>query len=216
MKRNILLASLLAIASSGAMAQNANFKAGPYAGIEFGFATVKDQSQSSANQIVGILGGRATVTQSQSIFDGRIFGGYKIIENIDLELGYTQSSTLSQTVTGVTGGSVAYSGKADISYSGFDYSILVRPSLSTGLNGLFFRAGGTYLTQQDKVSLSAGGASASATNNTSGSGYLLGLGYDIPLTKSIDVRAAYNYVGNIAGVANSYSNRFSIGILGKF
>jgi opacity protein-like surface antigen len=216
MKRNLFLVSLLAIASSGAMAQSSNFKAGPYAGIEFGFATVKDQTQSTANSLVSILGGTAAVTQNQSIFDGRIFGGYKIIENIDLELGYTQSSTLSQTATGVSGGGIAYSGKADISYSGFDYSILVRPSLSTGLNGLFFRAGGTYLTQQNKVSLSAGGASASETSNTSGSGYLLGLGYDIPLTKSIDVRAAYNYVGNIAGVANSYSNRFSVGILGKF
>ena len=216
MKKNLLLASLLVVTSSTVMAQNSNFKAGPYAGIEFGFAMLKDQSQSTANDLVRILGGTATVTQSKSIFDGRIYGGYKLIENIDLELGYTQSNTISQTAVGRTGAGIAYTGNADISYGGLDYSILLRPSLSTGFNGLFFRAGGTYLTQQDKTTVAGGGAAASATSNTSGSGYLLGLGYDIAITKSLDARLGYNYVGNIAGVANNYSNRFSIGILGKF
>jgi opacity protein-like surface antigen len=111
---------------------------------------------------------------------------------------------------------VAYTANADISYSGVDYSVLLRPSISTGLNNLYFRIGGTYYTQKADVSIAGGGVSASQNVNTSGTGYLLGLGYDIPVSKSVDVRAAYNYVGNIAGVSNSYSNRFSIGILGKF
>lgn len=217
MKKKLLVAALFAAATTtGAFAQSSQFKPGFYAGVELGYATVKDQTQESANTLVGILGGSATVTQDSSIFDGRIFGGYKIIENIDIEVGYAQSGTVSQTASGRTSGNVAYSGNVDISYNGFDYSILLRPSISTGLNNLYFRVGGTYLTQKASASLSAAGASASTTQNTSGSGYILGLGYDIPLTKSVDVRAAYNYLGNIAGVSNSYSNRFSIGILGKF
>lgn len=215
MKKKLLAIALLS-ATTGVMAQSNQFKPGFYAGIELGYATVKDQTQESANTLVNILGGSATVTQDSSIFDGRVFGGYKIIENIDLEIGYAQSNTISQTASGRTSGNVAYSGNIDVSYNGLDYSILLRPSMSTGLNNLYFRVGGTYLTQKASASLSAAGASASTTQNTSGSGYILGLGYDIPVSKSVDIRAAYNYLGNIAGVSNNYSNRFSVGILGKF
>lgn len=216
MKKNLLAVALLSLAATGAMAQSATFKPGFYAGVELGYATLDDQTQKTANSLVSTLGGRATVTQDSGIFDGRIFGGYKVIENIDLELGYTQSGTVSQTASGVTSGNVAYTANNDVSYNGVDYSVLLRPSLSTGLNNLYFRVGGTYLTQKSQVSASAGGASASQTTNTSGSGYLIGIGYDIPVSKSVDIRAAYNYVGNIAGVSDTYSNRFSVGLLGKF
>lgn len=214
--KKILLVAALSLATTGAMAQTASFKPGFYAGIELGYASLKDQTQETANDLVGAVGGRVSVTQDSGIFDGRIFGGYKIVENIDFEIGFTQSGTASQTASGVSRANVPYSANADISYSGLDYSVLLRPSISTGFNNLFFRIGGTYLSQKSQISASGGGASASQTINTSGSGYLLGLGYDIPVSKSIDVRAAYNYVGNIAGVSNNYSNRFSIGLLGRF
>lgn len=216
MKKNLLVAALLSVAATGAMAQSATFKPGFYAGVELGYAQLKDQTQETANTLVNSVGGRVTVTQDSGIFDGRLFGGYKVIENIDLELGFTQSATVSQTASGVSRTNVAYTANNDVSYSGVDYSVLLRPSLSTGFNNLYFRVGGTYLTQKSQISASAGGASASQTINTSGSGYLLGVGYDIPVSKSVDIRAAYNYVGNIAGVSNNYSNRFSVGLLGKF
>jgi opacity protein-like surface antigen len=216
MKKKLLVAALFAFVGTSAMAQSSTFKPGFYAGIELGYAQVEDQTQETATALVSSLGGRATVTQDSAVFDGRIFGGYKIIENIDFELGLAQSSTVSQTVSGVSGGSVSYTGKADISYSGVDYSVLLRPSISTGLNNLYVRVGGTYLTQKQDVSLSTSGYSASSALNTSGSGYILGVGYDIPVSKSVDIRAAYNYLGNIAGISNNYTNRFSIGVLGKF
>ncbi len=216
MKKKILFATLLSLGATGAFAQSSGFKPGFYAGVELGYAQVEDQTQNTANSLVRTLGGSATVTQDSSIFDGRVFGGYKVIENIDLEIGYAQSGTVSQNASGRTSGGTAYTANADISYSGFDYSVLLRPSISTGLNNLYFRVGGTYLTQKTQVSASAAGSSASATTNTSGSGYIVGLGYDIPISKSVDFRAAYNYLGNIAGVSDSKSNRFSVGILGKF
>jgi opacity protein-like surface antigen len=157
-----------------------------------------------------------TVTQDLAIFDGIIFGGYKVTENISLEVGYAQSSSATTTASGRTGGSVAYTGSGEVSYSGFDFSVLLRPSMSTGFNNLFLRAGGTSLTQETSLSVSAGGTSASATDSTSGMGYILGVGYDFPINKTLDVRVAYNYLGNIAGESNNYANRFSIGLLGKF
>lgn len=216
MKKKLLVAAIFAAVGTSAVAQSSTFKPGIYAGAELGYAQLKDQTQETANALVNAVGGRVTVTQDRGIYDGRVFGGYKVIENIDLELGYTQSGKATQTATGVSRTNVAYTANADVSYSGVDYSVLLRPSLSSGLNNLYFRVGGTYLTQKTDVSVSTVAAAAAQSTNTSGSGYLLGVGYDIPVSKSVDIRAAYNYVGNIAGVSNNYSNRFSVGLLGKF
>jgi len=216
MKKKLLVAAIFAAVGTSAIAQSSTFKPGFYAGVELGYAKVEDQTQETANALVSSLGGSARVTQDSSVSDGRVFGGYKIIENIDFELGYAQSSTVSMTIAGVSRSNVSYTGSADISYSGADYSVLLRPSISTGLNNLYVRVGGTYLTQKQDVTVSTTGYSASSALNTSGTGYILGVGYDIPVSKSVDIRAAYNYLGNIAGISNNYSNRFSIGILGKF
>ncbi len=212
----IIAAALLTLGTTGAMAQSNQFKPGFYGGIELGYAQLENRTQDTANRLVGLLGGSVTVTQDSAIFDGRIFGGYKIIEYIDFELGYTQSGTASQTAAGRTSGNVAYSGNVDISYSGLDYSVLLRPSIASGFNNLFLRAGGTYLTQKAEASFSAAGATATSTTNTSGGGFIVGVGYDVPVSKSVDFRASYNYLSNIAGVSGTYSNRFSVGILGKF
>jgi opacity protein-like surface antigen len=216
MKKELLIASCLVMAGSSAFAQSASFVPGFYAGVELGYARVEDQTQETASALVGAFGGSVTVTQDLAIFDGRIFGGYKVTENISLEVGYAQSSSATTTASGRTGGSVAYTGSGEVSYSGFDFSVLLRPSMSTGFNNLFLRAGGTSLTQETSLSVSAGGTSASATDSTSGMGYILGVGYDFPINKTLDVRVAYNYLGNIAGESNNYANRFSIGLLGKF
>jgi hypothetical protein len=216
MKKIILVSTLLSLGANGVFAQSSGFKPGFYAGAEFGYASVKDESSDIASSLRSVLGGTATASQSTSLYDGRAFVGYKIIEHVDLEVGYSQSSNVNFNASGSTSGGNAYSVSGDVSMSGVDYSLLLRPSISSGFNKLFLRAGGTYLTQKININASANGNRASGTTNTSGSGYLLGLGYDLPISKDIDVRAAYTYVGNIAGESNNYSNRFSIGILGKF
>jgi hypothetical protein len=213
MKKRLLALALLS-ATTGVMAQSLILT--PYAGIEAGYDTVQNRAQANANSLVAQLGGSAAVTQNTSMYDGRIFGGLKVIENIDLELGYALTSNVTSNAAGVTRGAVAYTAQANSYYNGLDYSVLLRPSVSSGFNNLFLRVGGTYLTQNNSVSASTAYSSASTWNNVSGSGYIVGLGYDVPLDKTFDFRAAYNYLGNIAGISNNYTNRFSIGILGKF
>lgn len=216
-KLSKLLIAAGLITSSIAVVNAQTFQAGPYAGLEFGAEKVQNQTQSTANALVSAVGGSASVTQDTTMYDGRIFGGYKVIENVDLELGYTQTSTINMNYTGRSGGGVAYSGNANLNVNGVDYSVLLRPSISSGFNGLFFRVGGTYLSSNQNASLAASnGASASSSLNKSGSGYIVGLGYDYPITKDFDFRASYNYLGNVAGISNNYANRLAIAILGKF
>lgn len=218
MKKKLLLVSaLLASASTIANAQSTVFTPGFYVGAEAGYEKVKDQTAATASSLVSALGGSASVTQGTNMYDGRLFAGYKIIENIDAELGYTWTSTVTQNFAGVSRGGVAYSGSSNLSVNGADYSVLLRPNISTGFNNLFFRVGGTYLSQNTNANIATSiGTSASSSLNKSGSGYIVGLGYDYAVTKDIDVRAAYNYLGNIAGISNNYTNRFSIGVLAKF
>lgn len=216
MKKLLLSAGLLSvIASFGANAQS--FVAGPYAGVEVGVVGIKDQAQSTANALVSAVGGSATVTQDTRLYDGRIFAGYKVIQYVDLELGYTQTSNANMNYTGRSSGNVAYSGNANFNVSGLDYSAIFRPSLASGFNNLFVRVGGTYLSQNQSNTLAASnGAYASSSLNKSGGGYILGFGYDLPINQTFDVRAAYNYLGNIAGISDNSASRFSIGLLGKF
>ena len=216
MKKLLLSAGLIGtVASFSVNAQS--FIAGPYAGVEVGVSGIKDQAQSTANALVSAVGGSASVTQDTRLYDARIFAGYKVIQYVDLELGYTQTSTANMNYSGRSSGNVAYSGNANFSVSGIDYSAILRPSLASGFNNVFVRVGGTYLSQNQNNSLAASnGAYASSNLNKSGGGYILGLGYDLPIDKTFDVRAAYNYLGNIAGISNNYANRFSIGLVGKF
>lgn len=215
MKKIILTIGLIGAAATFSVNAQ-SFVAGPYAGVEIGVDSAQNRAQENANSLVSQVGGSASVTQNTSLYDGRVFGGYKVIENVDLELGYILTSNITSNATGISRGNVAYTAQAKTYYNGFDYSVLLRPSLSTGLNNLFLRVGGTYLTQNNTVSASSAYSSASTWNNVSGSGYIVGIGYDIPVSKTFDVRAAYNYLGNISGVSNNSTNRISVGLVGKF
>ena len=145
-KLSKLLIATGLVASSIAVASAQSFKAGPYAGLEFGAEKVQNQTQSTANALVAAVGGSASVTQDTTMYDGRIFGGYKIVEYVDLELGYTQTSTTNMNYSGRSSGGTAYSGNANLNVNGADYSVLLRPSIASGFNGLFFRVGGSYLS----------------------------------------------------------------------
>ena len=103
--------------------------------------------------------------------------------------------------------------KEDLGITVLDYSVLLRPSISTGFNNLYVRLGGTWA----KENVSTSGTNVSGGNwNTTGSGYLYGLGYDQPIDKTFDARFQINRLQNIAGQSSDRATVFSVGFLGKF
>ena len=176
--------------TSIAQAQSMNNSTNFYVGADLGYSSVSDNSQQLANALVTSVGGSATVTQNTGVAIGRLFGGYKINENFALELGYGASSNVNYSFSGISRSSVAYTGSASESIYGLDYAVVVRPSVSTKLNNLYFKAGGTYFTDKVSISLATSSVSASSGNNTSGTGYLLGVGYDMPVAQDIDFRVS--------------------------
>ncbi len=213
--KNILLASaiLTALVSSNALAEDAK-TSGAYAGAELGYSRVKNDAQEVANGLVSELGGSVIVTQDSGVAVGRLFAGYNINENIAVELGYLHTADINLNAAGVAGNSVAYTGAADTSIKGVDYAVLIRPSASTGLNGVFAKVGGHSLKASTDMSLT-GTSTVSFNDSVKGSGFLLGLGYQAPISSNIDARATYTYYDNVAG-EDGHANVFSLGILAKF
>lgn len=195
--------------------QAQTFTPGFYAGAELGSSQVKDQSGSVSSALVSGVGGTANASQDKNVFTGRIFGGYKIIENVDVELGYFQTSSYSLNFNGTSGGGTAYSGSASQKLSGFDYSVLLRPSISSGFNGVFLRLGGHYSKVKADVSVT-GITTAVASGDQNGSGFVAGLGYDLNVADNIAIRAEYTHFDNIGGSSSNSADTVMIGVVGKF
>jgi opacity protein-like surface antigen len=187
-----------------------------YGGGELGDSQMKDQSGSFSASMASMLGGTANASQDKNVFSGRLFAGYKIIENVDIELGYFQSNSYSINDNGVTGSGFAYSGNVSMKFSGFDYAVLLRPSISSGFNGAFLRLGGQHSKVAIDTTATVGTATASASGSQTGNGYMIGFGYDFNVAKNVDIRAEYNHMDSLGGNSNNVADTILIGVVGKF
>ncbi len=211
-----LAATAAIVTSLGAVQAQSNPPEKFYAGLEVGHTNVSDSTGALTNGLVSQLGGSASATQDSSINDYRIFGGYKLNENVNFELGYLQTSSLGANFSGRSSGSVAYAGSAASKFAGLDYSVLLRPDVATGMNGLFFRLGGHSLKSTSDASITVLGRTTSSSTNQSGSGTMFGIGYDINIAKNADARVSLNRLNKIAGESDSTATVLSIGVLTRF
>jgi hypothetical protein len=186
-----------------------------YIGAEYG-AIRFNNTGSLASALVSTVGGSATSVQDTGMTVGRLFGGLLINENISAELGYVLTGNANASFSGVSRTNVSYSGSATQKASGFDYSALIRPSVSTGLNGLFFRVGGHSMTVDSSITLVTGVGAGVASGSTSGTGSLYGIGYDIELDKKSNVRLGYTTYNSVAGTSGSDVTAFTVGFVSKF
>lgn len=209
--KKLLIASLLSMPLISIAAENQ----GPYLGLEVGYTRIDDAAQQTANDLVRVLGGSATVRSDTSMAIGKIFAGYQFTENFSAEIGTYRTSDFDMSASGVTSGSAAYTASSSTNVYGVEGSFLVRPSVSTGLNGLFVRAGGHWDKAETDVTASANGGSATGNYWVSGSGFLAGAGYDVNVDKNLTGRVSYTYYDSVAGT-DAYANVGSISLMYKF
>jgi hypothetical protein len=209
--KKILLASLLTLPVLAIAADNQ----GPYLGLEVGYTRIDDAAQQTANNLVRAVGGSAVVSSDTGMAIGKVFAGYQFTENFSAEIGAYRTSDFDMKAAGISGGSVAYTATSSTNVYGIEGSLLVRPSISTGLNGLFLRAGGHWDKAESDVSAAGAGATATGNYWVSGSGFLAGAGYDVNVDKNLTGRVSYTYYDSVAGT-DAYANVGSVSLMYKF
>lgn len=189
---------------------------GFYFGGEFGSASVENRAQEIADEIVRRTGGTAVVSQTVRNGYGRIFGGVELNENIGVEVGYTQTRKFGLRATGLID-STAYRFSGDVDVSGFDYSVILRPSVDSGFNDFFLRLGGHYLKTSGSGSASAAGISVSGSiPDESGSGLQFGVGYDWTFHENFDARVSVTRLNKVSGFSGNSATLVAVGILARF
>jgi opacity protein-like surface antigen len=163
--KKLLTASLMALISVNTLAAGKE----SYVGIELGYMNVKADGGGSDGSGIG-----------------RVFGGYNFNESIGVELGAYRMATYEYRSNSLN---------ANVDNWGIDYSLLLRPNKSSGLNGLFVRAGGHWSeTSIDACIFSC------ASGSQSGSGFLAGVGYDAKFNESTSARISYTYRDSISSL----------------
>jgi Outer membrane protein beta-barrel domain len=188
---------------------SAEFVRGPYVGVELNRAMLDDQSSALAPSYLPASSYNITLnSQTTAITGGRVFFGYKVHENIDLEAAYYQDQGVNVNYGGtdITDNTVTKSVNIFYKARGFDYSILFRPSIFTGMNGLFLRLGGhtsivdynqlTTTTYSDRITPTDTKTKSGSLTN---SGYFGGIGYDLVINKNFSMRTEFTYTPNLNG-----------------
>jgi OOP family OmpA-OmpF porin len=187
-----------------------------YWGGEVGISHLDDQTGIVSSGLVSEVGGSASASQDKNVTSFKVFGGYRYTENLDLEVGYFQSSTAHMNFNGVSSGSVAYTGNVNLKFSGFEYAANLRPNVSSGWNDLYFRIGGHSSKLDADMSIAANAVSASANKSYSGTGTLYGIGYDQKFNETTKIRYAAVKYSKVGGESDSGGTVYSIGLVKSF
>ena len=217
MKKLILMTVVAGAFSSVSYAEG--FTPKFYGGLEVGYAQNEDQTTDLASAMVDILGGSTVATQDKYLTEFRIFGGYKVTENIDVEFGYMQSSDNKLGVTGTTGASLgnsAYTANFTSVVSGYDYGVLLRPNISSGLNEYFFKIGGHRYDNKISGDFKIATTTLPYDDTTKGSGTLYGVGYDAKLGDDMAARLSLIHYAKISGESDNKATIFSVAITKAF
>ena len=211
MKKKLLLATLLAVAGTGAMAQS-KFE-GAYGQIGVGYESVSPSFSSSGITIAGV----GTVPISTSVSNGNSFAGVATIGYMgaitkDFLLGIgaeyepfnSSSANYSYSAAGTT---VSGTWKKQNSYN-----IFLSPATPVGADGLLYGKVG-YTGAQIQAT------EAGTSNSQNLNGYMLGVGYKQIISGGLYGFGEVNYAsysnnsntysGVVSGRAYSYTNTVS-------
>ena len=185
---------------------------GFYVGGQLGVMSFKNFTDDDAQ---GISGPHST-SQDTQLAVGRLFTGYNINPLVGIELGYLQMADAKGSLSGTTAGGSKYGFDYTYRNSGFDLSAVVHPFESSrngnqAPSGLFLRAGvSQYTTSVNWVS-----GSYTGSDSKTGTGTMLGLGYDWKLGPGA-LRLDATLHQSMADITNNDSLALSAGYVYPF
>ena len=171
-----------------------------YFGVEGGLGFADIRADETASVFVNTFGGIVNYEYDEADLAGRLSIGYGKNDMFDIELGYFFTADFNATYNGVAGNGVVYSATETYSASGIDISALIRPN-----SGDFFVRVGMHNSEVEGQGnfVIPGVGSANVSAKQSGSGLLVGLGYDWSLDDRSFARVSYSFYDKLGGIDNS-------------
>ena len=207
-----------AIAAGAACASNAQADVlnHVYAGVGVSYSAISDRLNNAAKKEASLGAFDVSTSQGKNVASGRLFVGYDLNDNIAFEVGYLRWQDISANLDISANGTQIAQGKLTAKYSGFDYSVLLRPSKNNAMHNFFGRLGGTYMNTAISGTITGARGTIPIVGKESGSGWLVGAGYDYQMNKTWLVRPEFSYYGNISGASDSSARNFGINLIGRF
>ena len=206
---SISLASIVSITTANAE--------GYYLGAGFGYNSLSSNyfEDYTAN-LISQNGGSNTASLTKSVANLRLIGGIKINKQISTELGYFRSGNLGSSYVGTTSNNSVYSSDWTSTISGFDVSAILRPSTLPKLNNYFINIGMHHYGIHGSGFHTSGTFVDNIQEKWSGTGPLLGGGYDLKLNKFVDLRFNFTRYFKVGGVHEDNMNNFSISLIENY
>lgn len=193
--RKILITTFATFFASSTIASAEDSKVG--FGIELGMAGFDIGAEQTAQTIANLAGQAVTYSYDKSTSIGRVFIDYRLSDDFLIEAGYFSSSKLDASYT-LAGASATESYTA----KGLDLSTVYLPKESSG----FFKAGIHSSEVAGVGSITIGGTTYAANASYSGTGILIGAGFQFDNT-----RVGLTYYGDIGGNSKANSTVAYIG-----
>ena len=156
-------------------------------GVDLGFGFIDIGADDTAQTIANLSGSTTTVTYDTGSWFGRVYGEYKIADAtyIDIGLFTTGDVTAKYTLSGAT---------ASESYSanGVDVSAVIKENEK---EGLFVKGGFHSSTIDGNADVTISGTTYAAQATASGTGFLIGGGFDFDDGQ----RAGATFYSNLGG-----------------
>lgn len=177
-----------------------------YFGVEGGLGFADIGAKETAQQIANLAGSTVTVTYDRATYAGRLFVGAEVTKAIRIEAGYFSTGNL--TAKYVLSGASA---KESYTASGFDIAAIMKPENQP----FYFKAGVHSSKVSGNGSITIGGSTYSADAKASGTGMLLGAGYEETIDATTSWTLGLTYYNRVAGESRS-ATLASAGIMKKF
>ena len=166
-------------------------------GVEGGFTWADIRAEETAQILANASGSTVSYEYDDATWMGRIFGDYAINSDIHAEIGYFLTGSLDATYT-ISGASASEGYDA----MGIDLAIVMHTDEA------FFKAGMHSSELNGSANLTIGGTSYAVTESISGSGFLVGGGFE-----SDDSRFGLTYYSDMGGDADSDMVFLSYGVM---
>lgn len=201
-KIKLLVSGTMLLVATAASAQAVKAERGFYVGLEGGAATydtdIERDRDVRENNDAGLV---------------RLGVGYQFNPNFSVEAGYFR----------IGDATLEYRDRFSRDFSsagvkGFD--LLATYKFTGGLPGMYLKGGLTLATLTENGTYEINDGYTSSVSHTrsseSGAGYLLGLGYEYDVTKSVSLNGGYTRYQSLGGNSHADVNLFSLGLKYRF